>query len=61
QDTCNCGGHGCLEQTASATGLVREAKRLLQAAPEKTFLVEYKRGFISKRTSRLTCYERNRK
>ena len=35
QDTCNCGGHGCLEQTASATGLVREAKRLLQAAPEK--------------------------
>ena len=31
QDTCNCGGHGCLEQTASATGLVREAKRLLDA------------------------------
>ena len=42
QDTCNCGGHGCLEQTASATGLVREAKRLLQAAPEKTSsMLEY--------------------
>ena len=36
QDTCNCGGHGCLEQTASATGLVREAKRLLAANPENT-------------------------
>ena len=42
QDTCNCGGHGCLEQTASATGLVREAKRLLQAAPENTSsMLEY--------------------
>lgn len=42
QDTCNCGGHGCLEQTASATGLVREAKRLLAANPENTSsLLEY--------------------
>lgn len=42
QDTCNCGGHGCLEQTASATGLVREAKRLLAADPENTSsMLEY--------------------
>ena len=29
-DACNCGNHGCLEQYASATGLVRTANRLLQ-------------------------------
>lgn len=27
---CNCGGKGCLEQVASATGIVREAKRILK-------------------------------
>ncbi len=30
-EQCNCGGHGCLEQVASATGIVREAKRTLDA------------------------------
>ncbi|MCR5369958.1 MAG: ROK family glucokinase [Clostridium sp.] len=34
QDTCNCGGRGCLEQIASATGIVREARRLLRENPE---------------------------
>lgn len=29
EDTCGCGKHGCLEQFASATGIVKEAKRLL--------------------------------
>ena len=29
KDCCNCGGHGCLEQVASATGIVKEAKRQL--------------------------------
>lgn len=29
-EKCNCGGTGCLEQTSSATGIVREAKRLLE-------------------------------
>jgi len=29
-DACNCGKHGCLEQIASATGMVRTAKRFLQ-------------------------------
>ena len=28
-DACNCGKHGCLEQFASATGIVKEAKRAL--------------------------------
>ena len=29
KEACNCGGHGCLEQIASATGIVKEAKNLL--------------------------------
>ncbi len=29
EDVCGCGGHGCLEQYASATGIVRLAKRRL--------------------------------
>ena len=28
-DYCNCGNHGCLEQYASATGIVKEMKRTL--------------------------------
>ena len=28
-EKCNCGGKGCLEQISSATGIVREAKKLL--------------------------------
>lgn len=27
---CNCGGRGCLEQVASATGIAREARRVLE-------------------------------
>lgn len=30
-DCCNCGNHGCLEQYASATGIVKEMKRTLAA------------------------------
>ena len=30
-EACNCGGYGCLEQVASATGIAREARRLLAA------------------------------
>lgn len=29
-DTCGCGGHGCLEQYASATGIVRMAKKYMK-------------------------------
>ena len=34
-EPCNCGNHGCLEQVASATGLVRIAKEELAANPEE--------------------------
>ena len=30
EDQCNCGNHGCLEQYASATGVVRIAKKILE-------------------------------
>ncbi len=35
---CNCGNHGCLEQYASATGVVRVAKRLLEASDQESAL-----------------------
>ena len=37
-DTCGCGNHGCLEQYASATGVVRIAKKLLAASKEESSL-----------------------
>jgi glucokinase len=39
-DTCGCGGHGCLEQYASATGIVRLAKRRLAKDNEPSVLRE---------------------
>ena len=36
--TCNCGNHGCLEQYASATGVVRIAKKILAASKEESSL-----------------------
>ena len=36
--TCNCGNHGRLEQYASATGVVRIAKKLLAASKEESSL-----------------------
>ena len=35
KDPCNCGNCGCLEQVASATGIVRLAKEELETAPEE--------------------------
>ena len=35
---CNCGNHGCLEQYASATGIVRTAKRFLDGTDEPSVL-----------------------
>lgn len=40
-DTCGCGRHGCLEQYASATGIVRMAKKLLAEKDDESSL----RGF----------------
>ena len=31
KEQCNCGGYGCVEQAASATGIVRVATRMLEA------------------------------
>lgn len=37
-DTCGCGKKGCLEQYASATGIVKEAKRALKASDQPSTL-----------------------
>lgn len=37
-DTCGCGNYGCLEQYASATGIVRLATRKLVASTEESVL-----------------------
>lgn len=37
-DTCGCGNYGCLEQYASATGIVRLATRKLAASTEESVL-----------------------
>ena len=38
EDACGCGNHGCLEQYASATGVVRLAGRILGATDEDSVL-----------------------
>lgn len=41
-DTCGCGNHGCLEQYASATGIVRLAKKKLDQESRETMLKKEK-------------------
>ena len=36
--TCNCGKKGCLEQYSSATGIVRETKKLLEKSEDDSSL-----------------------
>ena len=43
KDCCNCGGHGCLEQVASATGIVKEAKRQLAESDMESSLRDCKK------------------
>lgn len=38
-ETCGCGNNGCLEQYASATGIVRLAKRVLAKTEQNTVLI----------------------
>lgn len=40
EDACGCGNHGCLEQYASATGVVRLAKRALEQSAQASVLRE---------------------
>lgn len=47
KEQCNCGGYGCLEQAASATGIVRVAKRML-AAEDQTSVLREIEGFTAK-------------
>ena len=47
KEQCNCGGYGCLEQAASATGIVRVAKRMLAAEDQASVLREIE-GFTAK-------------
>lgn len=42
-EACNCGQYGCLEQYASATGIVRVAKRKLAKTAEETSLRKFER------------------
>jgi len=42
QDKCNCGKKGCLEQYASATGIVRLANRALQSSDKPSKLRDVK-------------------
>ena len=37
-EACNCGSHGCLEHYASATGIVRMAKKMLAKSNEASIL-----------------------
>lgn len=39
-EACNCGNRGCLEQVASATGIVREARRMLVRTEQPSALRE---------------------
>ncbi len=41
QEHCNCGGVGCVEQIASATGIAREARRKMAACDTPSVLRQY--------------------
>lgn len=40
-ERCNCGGVGCLEQVASATGIAREARRMMAKSDEPSALRKF--------------------
>lgn len=40
KDACGCGNHGCLEQYASATGIVRTTKKFLEEHPESETILK---------------------
>ena len=51
KEFCNCGGRGCLEQVASATGIAREARRNMAAGTQPSAL----RKFGDRVTAKNVC------
>lgn len=47
-ETCGCGKHGCLEQYASAPGVVRLAVRYLESHPQEMSVLRSIEGFDAK-------------
>lgn len=47
-EQCNCGGHGCLEQYASATGIARVARRKLAATKRPSALRQFGEALSAK-------------
>lgn len=47
-ESCNCGGVGCVEQIASATGIAREARRAMAAGDMPSSLRNYGDGITAK-------------
>lgn len=45
---CNCGGVGCVEQVASATGIAREARRVMAASDAPSSMRQYGAGISAK-------------
>lgn len=41
KEFCNCGGRGCVEQVASATGIAREARRKMAAVDDPSSMRQY--------------------
>lgn len=48
-ETCKCGGHGCLEQYCSATGLLRCARKALRERPDVTTIMQDDEWFSAKK------------
>ena len=48
EQSCNCGGRGCLEQVASATGIVHEAQRRLSRRKDHSKLRVYGKALSAK-------------
>lgn len=48
KEHCNCGGCGCVEQVASATGIAREARRAMERSGEPSKMREFGDGITAK-------------
>jgi len=48
KEYCNCGGQGCLEQISSATGIAREARRIMEANDTDTSMRKFGNAITAK-------------